>query len=301
MAGLNRLGSAVGSFRREARHGYGYAIAWFVRRFYLRFVRPHLEPANWSGPAPADRPLTIVIPAVEKDAEVLGHCLQSVRQFVADPVAAVWVVAPESARLRALAAAAGALFVLEDTILPKPARVLKTRGWVLQQFIKFNACHHVATRDYLVLDADTVFLRPQRFLRGDKSLLRYSDQYELLYNRSLELIFGHGRRYPVSFVTHHQLFAVDRMKSLLALLEQRFHRPWWEAIQQEMDQGHPVSFSEYEMYGHFIMDQPESRGQVALEYWWGLDRDTTEVAQLDLLRLRVNPRINTVSFHQHTQ
>lgn len=298
---MKRLRSALHTLHREGGQGYFYAAGWFARRFYLRFIRPHLEPSGRTGSPDPERPLTIVIPAVEKDAHVLEHCLRSVREQVKDVVAAVWVVAPESERLRQLAAAAHALFVHEDEILPRPARALKTRGWVLQQLIKFNASQRVTTADYLVLDADTVFLRPQRFIRNGRALLRYSDQYELLYNRSLELIFGHRRRYPVSFVTHHQLFGTRQVRELLALIEQRFGKPWWEAILHEVDKGHPVSFSEYELYGHFIMENPARRKNVVLEYWRGLDRDTSELADLETIRAHAQPGTNSVSFHQHTQ
>lgn len=298
---MSRLITAIHTLRRESERGFFSAAGWFVRRFYLRFLRPHLASSRWPASPDPTRPLTIVIPAVEKDAEVLAHCLRSVRDQVTDVVAAVWVVAPESARLRQLAREAGADFILEDEILPRPARELKTRGWVLQQFIKFNACHRVTTADYLVLDADTVFLRPQRFIRRGRALLRYSDQYELLYNRSLELIFGHRRRYPVSFVTHHQVFGASLVRDLLALIEQRFGKTWWEAILHEVDQGHPVSFSEYEMYGHFIMEHPHRRNQIKLEYWRGLDRDTSEVGALAEIRASAPPGTNSVSFHKHTQ
>ena len=296
---MNRLLTALHSVRRESENGgYLHALGWFARRFHLRWVRPHFE---GRGPAGPGRPITIIIPAVDKDAEVLAECLQSVRAFVQDEVAALWIVAPESARLRALAAAAGAELVPEDRILPRPARELKTRGWVLQQLIKFNVCHHVATADYLVLDADTIFLRPQRFVRGGRGVLRYSDQYELLYNRSLELIFGHRRRYPASFVTHHQLFAAAQVKALLAKIEQRFGCKWWEAILRDVDQGHLISFSEYELYGHFVLEQPGGQKQVVLEYWRGLDRDRSELGTLDAVRTAARGRLNSVSFHQHTQ
>ena len=89
-------------------------------------------------------------------------------------------------------------------------------------------------------------------------------------NRSLELVFGHPRRFPVSFVTHHMLFNADLVKELLHLIEKRFGRPWWEAILKEVDQGHAISFSEYELYGHFVLSQPYCwEKRVCFEYWHG--------------------------------
>jgi len=297
----NRLKIAINSCRRESANGSLYALGWFLRRFHLRFLRRRFSGLICATSADLNHPLTVVVPAVEKDAPVLAHCLRSIREMIRHHLVEVWVVAPESASIRKIAAAENCKFVHEDAILPRPAAELKCRGWVLQQFIKLNASSFVSTPDYLVVDADTVFLRPQSFFRGEKAVLRYSDQYELLYNRSLELVFGHPRRFPVSFVTHHMLFNAALVKELLQLIEKRFGRPWWEAILQEVDKGHPISFSEYELYGHFVLSQPRWKKRFRLEYWDGLDRSTEDLAELDAVRRTAAGNLNTVSFHWHTQ
>lgn len=296
-----RIKVAWQSFRRESSKGEMYALRWFASRFYFRNVRPVFQRSPAGDLSGAARPLSVILPAVEKDAGPLAQCLAAANQMIRHPLKAKLVVGPESSRLRSIAAEAGWEFVREDEFLPRPAAELKCRGWVLQQFIKLNASAFVTTADYLVMDADTVFLRPQSFFRGVKTVLRYSDQYELLYNRSLELVFGHPRRFPVSFVTHHMLFNAALVKELLHLIEQRFGRPWWEAILQEVDKGHPISFSEYELYGHFALSQPGWKKRFCLEYWHGLDRSTEDLAELDAVRRTAAGRLNTVSFHRHTQ
>jgi hypothetical protein len=298
---LRRVGIAIRSIRRESSEGWVYAARWFCERFYFRCVAPLVVPAPRYYPSDLSRPLTVIVPAADKDTAVLPLCLRSAREMIRQPLEAVLVVSPESSSIREIASREGCTFVHEDTLLPRPAAELRTRGWVLQQLIKFNACHYVRTTDYLVLDADTVFLRPQMFFRGGKSMLRYSDQYELLYNRSLELVFGHRRRFPVSFVTHHMLFRSDFMKELLSHLERRFARPWWEAILHEVDQGHLISFSEYELYGNFVLSRPGWRRDFVLEYWKGLDRSASELSQLTEIRNPGSARLNSVSFHWHTQ
>lgn len=298
---MNRFRIALGSYQRELDKGWGYATAWFVRRFYYRFVKRHFCGRERFQAEDRNRSITVIVPAVEKDAPVLTHCLRSIREMIQHQLVEVWVVAPESTIIRQLAAAENCKFVLENTILPRPTQELKCRGWVLQQFIKFNAANFVTTDNYLVVDADTVFLRPQSFFRDGKAVLRYSDQYELLYNRSLELVFGSLRRFPVSFVTHHMLLNVALVKELLQLIERRFKCPWWEAILKKVDQGHPISFSEYELYGHFVMTQPHWKKNFCLEYWHGLDRSTEQLKELEAVRQAAAGNLNTASFHWHTQ
>jgi hypothetical protein len=298
---MNRISIGLRSFRRESEEGYGYATAWFLRRFYYRFLKHRFQPRRHIGSDDLKQTLTVLVPAVEKDAPVLAHSLRSIREMIRHNLVEVWVVSPESASIRQIATTEKCRFVLEDEILPRPAAELKCRGWVLQQFIKLNASNFVTTPDYLVVDADTVFLRPQSFFQGGKSVLRYSDQYELLYNRSLELVFGHARRFPVSFVTHHMLFNAALVKEFFQLIEKRFCCPWWEAILKEVDKGHPISFSEYELYGHHVLSQPHWKKKFCLEYWHGLDRHTEDLAELETIRRTEARNLNTVSFHWHTQ
>jgi hypothetical protein len=298
---MKRLGIALNSIRRESHQGFGYAAEWFARRFYLRFIHSRFPMLPSAIKADRERKITVVIPAAEKDIAVLSHCLRAVRQMIQHEVEAVWVVGPDSPRIRQIAMLAGCDFIHEDSILPRRAAELKCRGWVLQQFIKLNAAAVVSSPDYLVVDADTVFLQPQSFFRRQKSVLRYADQYELLYNRSLELVFGHPRRFPVSFVTHHMLLNAALVKGLLHLIESRFGCPWWKAILQQVDTGHPVSFSEYELYGHFVLLQPNWQRTFRLEYWYGLDRSREDLPRLDVVRGKAGGLLNSVSFHCHTQ
>lgn len=298
---MKRAGIALRSIRRESAHGLGYAIGWFIQRFHRRFIRRRWPALPTPTAEDIATPITVVVPAVDKDADVLPHCLASVRRHLLHPLTAVWVVAPDTPRMRELARAGEAEWIDENDILPRPARELKTRGWVLQQLIKLNAATRVPTPDFLVLDSDTVFLRAQLFRRGGRAVLRYSDQYELRYNRSLELVFGTRRRFPVSFVTHHMLFQRPRVEGLLARIEARFSRPWWEAILHEVDREELISFSEYELYGHHVVSDPEWPKQVVLEYWNGWDLDGGDLASLDSLKAAAPPNLNSISFHRHTQ
>ncbi len=162
---MNRAAIALRSVQRESQKGVGYAAHWFMQRFYLRYLHHRFALTDSATQADLERKITVVIPAVGKDAPMLRHCLQAVRKMVKQQMTAIWVVAPESKELRQIATEESCEFILEGKVLPRPSAELKCRGWVLQQIIKFNASFHVTTDDYLVLDSDTMFLRPQTFFR----------------------------------------------------------------------------------------------------------------------------------------
>ena len=277
-----------------------YAAQWFLCRFYYRYLHDHL----WQqarGSSASSHPISVVVPAITKDVKPLKLCLAAANQLIRQPIRARWVVGPESIELRIVAAEAGWDFVCEDRLLPRPASELNCRGWVLQQFVKFGAAFHVPTEDYLVLDADTVFVSPQEFVRGGKTVLRYSDQYELLYGRSLRMILGNDRRFPVSFVTHHMMFNRETVKEMLEMTERRFEKSWWLAFLEDVDRGHLISFSEFELYGNYVVNQPGWTDKYTLEYWHGLDRDAEDLPGLQIIKEECKRRVNTVSFHWHTQ
>lgn len=298
---LTKFKTALTSCRRESAKGWGYATAWFLTRFHLRFVRSRFVSLPSFGHDDIDHPLTVVIPAADKDAPALASCLRAAKEMVRHRVVNTLVVAPASAQIERIAKAADCTYVHEDEILPRPARDLECRGWLIQQLIKFNAAFHVPTEDYLVLDSDTVFLCPQYFFRGGKTVLRYSDQYELLYNPSLQMILGTPRRYAVSFVTHHMMFNATKVKTLLAAMEQRFGRPWHEIVLHEVNHRNLISFSEYELYGNYLLSQPRWRHEFLLEYWRGRDCQTDDLPRLPQLRDHARGRLNSISFHWHTQ
>ncbi len=300
---LTRVRSLGRTLRRESGYGAGYAAAWFFRRFYYRFVRPRVVRPDEPEAADFGRGLTVLVPAAEKDSDLLRLCLAGVREHLSRQNHEVWVVAPESEVLRKVCEEAGVKHVLEDTVLPVPARELKTRGWVVQQLIKMNACRHVPTEDYLVLDADTVFLRKQVFFRGGRTVLRYADQYELLYERSLTMILGDRPRFPVSFVTHHMVMNRGIVESLLRQTGERLGAEWWDGLVRVIDANSisPISFSEFDLYGNYVMNDPELRGRHVLEYWHGVDAPNRVPGELLGGGLGSKGDLNSVSFHRHTQ
>ena len=81
----------------------------------------------------------------------------------------------------------------------------------------------------------------------------------------------------------------------------RFGMPWWQAILSEIDRGHLISFSEYELYGHYLLAQTGWQKDFILEYWNGIDCTGEDLARLDAVLAGVRPRANSISFHRHTQ
>jgi hypothetical protein len=62
----------------------------------------------------------------------------------------------------------------------------------------------------------------------------------------------------------------DRLAELRAEIERRHQRPWYQAIMDHLDPYEGSSFSEFETYGHWMLQN--HRAEVELEYWHNLAR-----------------------------
>jgi hypothetical protein len=297
MRAIRRFATIYRSIRRESSNGLGYAGAWFCRRFYLRFVYSQFSPPLCT-PEDREHPLTVVVPAAEKDVQLLPLCLRGIRKNVLQRVEQILVVAPDSKAIRQIALEEGAAFVDENEVLPERTSCLQVRGWILQQFLKLNAADVVKTADYMVLDTDTILLRPQTFFSRGRTVLKFSDQYELLYNASLRALLGDSHRFPVSFVTHHMVMNCERVRQLHRMIEGGTGMPWHRVILSRVDHEKPVSLSEFELYGNFLSRLTGFKREFLLSYWHGQDFLRREYSATINEKLRsLETRFNSASFH----
>ena len=296
---LARIPMAWRSFCREARQGESYAASWFVQRLYYRYIRRSLQSLASIGKIDMSRQseIDIVIPTTSKDLSILPLCVESVHEFVRHEIGTIYVVAPASEEIADICERFGCTYVEESNFLPAPKHELECSGWILQQFIKLNGHRFVGNEHYLVLDSDTVFLRPQVFVMGSRKVLKYSDQYELLYDPSLRILLGSTQRFPVSFIAHHMLFTVELIKQLLRSMENRFSLPWYQAILDKVDHSRQISLSEYELYGNYV--SKEFMKSHELSYWFGADLAREKADSLKSLVIRYGRRYASASFHHH--
>ena len=129
-------------------------------------------------------------------------------------------------------------------------------GWLFQQFIKMGCAYSLANLSdyYLVVDSDVVFLKPTRFLENNQTLLAKTDEFHQPYFDCYERLLAEPADRNCSWVAHHMLISKSIMLELLRNIEQRFGEKWYDAILDNIDYTQRSSFSEYEMYGHYLQN-----------------------------------------------
>jgi Family of unknown function (DUF6492) len=250
----------------------------------------------------SELPLDVLLPVAERDWDVLGVTIEGVRRNLAHPVRTIWVVtAPESQSAR-VAEQLGCRVVDEDSVLPVVRTDIRYEvdsvdrsGWLFQQLLKLSADTISAREHVLVLDADTVLVRPQTFTSRGRVVLFHSEEYHPPYFQAYRAVTGLSPASRVSCTTHHVLMRRGTLLGLKSRMERTRSVPWWQAVLDTCVYESSSGFADYEVYGNYEL----TVGGVARRWWSNLPQPRTMLTDLDALRRRYGDRQRTVSFHYY--
>ena len=207
-------------------------------------------------------PIDVVIPVIEKDAQTLGLTIDSVRGNILQPITNIYLIAPESALLRQIAHEKSCMFVLEDTVLPVFLNKTNRRGWIKQQYLKLNADTVGTCEHFLVIDADTILIRPQVFVISGKEILNILHDYWFKRKQMVKIALGFDKFHNVDFTSHHMMLCKTKLRALKQHLQNVHGLPWQDALDGlNTPEG---SFSEYELYGNFVAQRFEPEIELVL-------------------------------------
>jgi hypothetical protein len=157
------------------------------------------------------------------------------------------------------------VILYENTLFPftidDVAHYSGTRtGWYFQQLVKLYAGFAIPdiTPYYLVVDADTFFLRPTTFFHQDIPLYNYSLEYHEPYFKHMKrLHHALYRKTPkMSGITNYMMFHKDVLFDLFILIETHHtNRPFWRVFLEcvaPKDWYGGSGASEYELYFNYI-------------------------------------------------
>ncbi|MDR9855773.1 DUF6492 family protein [Paenibacillus sp. VCA1] len=210
-------------------------------------------------------PIDVFIPAIEKDLATLPHVIDAVRKYVKHPIREIMIVAPRKQRILDLCAKKGCRFVHEDTVLPitkknihYQSKTWDRSGWLYQQLLKLGGNTLGSSEHYLVIDADTVLIRPHVFKVGNKTVFYCRNWSQDEYFKTYKKLMGKSRSSRSSFVTHYMLFNKSKVKQLKRAIESKHRSSWYSAIMKSMNKSKQFAFSEFETYGNFLhSSEPE--------------------------------------------
>ncbi len=203
--------------------------------------------------------IDILIPAIEKDLGTLPYVIDAIRKYVQHPIGHIMIIAPRKKRIMDLCIRKGCKFINENTVLPITKKSIHYRskrwersGWMFQQLLKLNGDTLSSSKFFLVMDADTVLIRPHIFRSGNKTIFYCRNWSQGEYFRTYRKLMGRNRSSSTSFVTHYMLFEKSKLVQMKKAIEAKHLTSWYSAILRSMDKTKQFAFSEFETYGNFI-------------------------------------------------
>jgi len=282
--------------------GWPKEIAFIETLGYYKYIKG--SPSSCEN-CSSTLPLDIIIPCAEKDLKILPHTISGIRENLKHPIHELFIISPDSRRIEEICNHNECTYIREDTVLPiKPRDIpyvsngIDRSGWLYQQFLKLAGDLISSREHFFVLDADTVLIRPQVFETNNKIIFLHSDEYILPYYDAYQKLLGYYPSTGISFVAHQMLFQRSIVSELRDAIEENNQRkPWYSAIYDTIDRRLISSFSEYELYGHWMMDN--HRNAIDREYWFNYHIPFQNDRMIQRLSSELRDRYRSISFHSY--
>jgi hypothetical protein len=132
-------------------------------------------------------------------------------------------------------------------------------GWYFQQLIKLNIGFYIEDilDNYLVIDADVLFLKPLHFMKNNLPIFTSSEEYHEPYFRHMQLLHTDLNKYHhYSGISHHMLFNKKYLLGLFNMIELKHGKPFWKVFIDCIDNSNPSNTSgasEFEIYFNYMV------------------------------------------------
>jgi glycosyltransferase involved in cell wall biosynthesis len=247
--------------------------------------------------------IDVLIPAAQKDYATLPLVVDSILKNVKHPLGCIHIVSNDNSQIRGICRNSNCSFVNELDLVPFDREKIRyivdgvdRSGWLLQQFIKLS-CDKLGKKDLLICDADTIFVTPQVFELEGKYVLLHSDEFHIPYFNVYKMLTNLPIFSCISCVTHHMLFNTAFLHSLLTHIEDQHNEAWYDAILNNVDYLESSGFSEYELYGQWIMGF--YKDNISREYWFNKPLTLDKLPSLQHLESLYAKKFRSVSLHSY--
>jgi len=159
--------------------------------------------------------------------------------------------------------------VIDESIFPFSKQTVidrmgigKRNGWYYQQLLKLYACIMIPklSERFLVIDADTFFVHPTRFIcpETSKTLYGYSSENHVDYYEHMKKLHPSFQKMDKdkSGICHHMMFEQRFLRKLIEMVE-TYHnnKPFYKIFLESVE---PKNYSysgasEYEIYFNYIL------------------------------------------------
>lgn len=290
---MNRISLSVFSYLWGKEH----------LRTFLDFspIRKFVDSCQLASPLGGDAKtkISVVIPCHPKDSALISIVLEGLEKNCLNTISEVIIVSPEKISNK-IKTGLNLRFLTDDLILEDQLVDLVKRnfpnsqfGWVVQQVLKIQTSLYFATQDnILVLDSDTVLIKPTLFVIEGRQILNITREYHRQYVNQYQNYSRTGFDTGFSYVTHFQLW---QREVITALWGGESIKEWLSCA----DLSTSSSISEYHTYGSFLVENFPHR--LVYANWGNCETSRMSLAFSSYEEIRnLLPNARSVSIHSYS-
>lgn len=157
---------------------------------------------------------------------------------------------------------------------------LDRNGWYLQQLLKLYAGLIIPDilDIYLVIDADTFFLKPTIFYEDGRCLYNYGNEYHYMYFLHMQKLDKNLRKMDVnkSGICHHMMFQTKYIKELFDIIEKNHNDLFYNIFLEKVTDYNHSGASEYEIYFNFMLNKHPDKIKIRKLNWTNTNKLTED-------------------------
>jgi hypothetical protein len=261
------LSKLLGKFQRRKTSNeflsnlrYGYFIILKLNNYFRQKAKNTPE-------------IDLVIPLHLKDINLIETVVLAAKLNSINPIRNVFIVSKQDRNIQILCRKNNYNFINEDSLSQLPSKKQinysfhgqDRSGWLFQQLIKLSIDNISQQRFILVLDADTILTKKQKFVDNGKLYLNCSDEFHVPYYKVVKKILKVRKTFPVSFISHYMIFDKNILDEMKKEIECLHDKKWIDVILENLDRNSISGFSEYELWGNYLIKN--HCRQLYLSYW----------------------------------
>jgi hypothetical protein len=182
------------------------------------------------------------------------------------------------------------IFPFNKSILSQYTNDSKRTGWYLQQLLKLYAGFYIPNilDNYLIIDADTIFINNTTFFEDGLPLYNYGIEYNLPYFNHMKLLHPSlTKQQNISGICHHMVFQKNILQELFKLVEDYHKKDFWVCFMELLNPNdiEGSAASEYEIYFNYILIYHKNKIKIRELKW----QNTSHIIY--------DPNLNYISCH----
>jgi len=288
-------------------------VALFPRHILSRLFP--FDPLGNQHPSP----ISVALLTSEKDLELLPYSIASLKYGATNPITVLKIICPSHSVIEVGKILRKKLFSVDfDITLSTDEEILSNAGLTDFDFVSSVAkmetlkliIGYQAASPILILDGDTLLLRPRNWISDSRQITPIAQEYFLGHKNFSERLLNYPIETGLGYVTHHALFVPEQVRQIFGVIG------GVEKLANEINIGiekgwtlQPEFPSEWQIYGDSlsmgnsaIRPIPASFSNIGISRKiLGLNNETSQVDCITVLnRIKsAAPSLGSISFHDY--